>query len=185
MTHVLIIGASRGIGLELARQYRADGAAVTATAQQLRLRELQRDRDMGIMLITHNLGVVAENADVVCVMYAGRVVEYANVFELFDEPLHPYTRGLFRSIPMLRDQKHRLVTIRDVTNDAAEFRKIPGVVPWWPDMPTGTKPDLASGRDEHVLVEVRPNRWVGCWRTPDLESRAHRRPSLDFRRGDR
>jgi oligopeptide/dipeptide ABC transporter ATP-binding protein len=159
---------------------------VTIQAQILELlRELQRDRDMGIMLITHNLGVVAENADVVCVMYAGRVVEYANVFELFDEPLHPYTRGLFRSIPMLRDQKHRLVTIRDVTNDAAEFRKIPGVVPWWPDMPAGTKPDLASGRDEHVLVEVRPNRWVGCWRTPELESRTHRRPSLDFRRGDR
>jgi len=159
---------------------------VTIQAQILELlRELQRDRDMGIMLITHNLGVVAENADVVCVMYAGRVVEYANVFELFDEPLHPYTRGLFRSIPMLRDQKHRLVTIRDVTNDAAEFRKIPGVVPWWPDMPSGTKPDLAPGRDEHVLVEVRPNRWVGCWRTPELESRTHRRPSLDFRRGDR
>jgi ABC-type dipeptide/oligopeptide/nickel transport system ATPase component len=159
---------------------------VTIQAQILELlRELQRDRDMGIMLITHNLGVVAENADVVCVMYAGRVVEYANVFELFDEPLHPYTRGLFRSIPMLRDVKHRLVTVRDVTNDAAEFRRLDGLVPWWPDMPEGTKPALAPGRDEHVLVEVRPNRWVGCWRTPELESRAHRRPSLDYRRSDR
>ena len=159
---------------------------VTIQAQILELlRELQSTRDMGIMLITHNLGVVAENADVVCVMYAGRVVEYANVFELFDEPLHPYTRGLFRSIPMLRDRKHRLVTVRDVTHDPAEFRRLDGMVPWWPDMPEGTKPTLAPGRDEHVLVEVRPNRWVGCWRTPDLESRAHRRPSLEFRRGDR
>ncbi|MFZ4466573.1 MAG: ABC transporter ATP-binding protein [Phycisphaerales bacterium] len=159
---------------------------VTIQAQILELlRELQRDRDMGIMLITHNLGVVAENADVVCVMYAGRVVEYANVFELFDEPLHPYTRGLFRSIPMLRDVKHRLVTVRDVTNDAAEFRRLDGLVPWWPDMPEGTKPAIAPGRDEHVLVEVRPNRWVGCWRTPELESRTHRRPSLDYRRSDR
>ena len=145
----------------------------------------QRTRDMGIMLITHNLGVVAENADVVCVMYAGRVVEYANVFELFDEPLHPYTRGLFRSIPMLRDTRERLVTIKDVTHDPAEFRKIPGVIPWWPDMPAGVRPDGAPGRDEHVLVEVRPNRWVGCWRTPELEARSHRRPSLDYRRGDR
>ena len=134
---------------------------------------------------SHSPEEAVARADVVCVMYAGRVVEYANVFELFDEPLHPYTRGLFRSIPMLRDQKHRLVTIRDVTNDAAEFGKIPGVVPWWPEMPSGTKPGLAPGRDEHVLVEVRPNRWVGCWRTPELEARAHRRPSLDFRRGDR
>jgi oligopeptide/dipeptide ABC transporter ATP-binding protein len=159
---------------------------VTIQAQILELlRELQSTRDMGIMLITHNLGVVAENADVVCVMYAGRVVEYANVFELFDEPLHPYTRGLFRSIPMLRDVKHRLVTVRDVTNDPAEFRKIPGAVPWWPDMPAGTRPDTVAGRDEHVLVEVRPNRWVGCWRTPELEGRSHRRPSLEYRRGDR
>jgi oligopeptide/dipeptide ABC transporter ATP-binding protein len=159
---------------------------VTIQAQILELlRELQSTRDMGIMLITHNLGVVAENADVVCVMYAGRVVEYANVFELFDEPLHPYTRGLFRSIPMLRDVKHRLVTVRDVTNDPAEFRRIPGAVPWWPDMPDGTRPDVVAGRDEHVLVEVRPNRWVGCWRTPELESRPHRRPSLEYRREDR
>ena len=159
---------------------------VTIQAQILELlRELQRTRDMGIMLITHNLGVVAENADVVCVMYAGRVVEYANVFELFDEPLHPYTRGLFRSIPMLRDTRERLVTIKDVTHDPAEFRKIPGVIPWWPDMPPGVRPEGAPDRDEHVLVEVRPNRWVGCWRTPELEARSHRRPSLDYRRGDR
>jgi hypothetical protein len=86
---------------------------------------------------------------------------------------------------MLRDVKHRLVTVRDVTNDPAEFRKIPGAVPWWPDMPAGTRPDVVAGRDEHVLVEVRPNRWVGCWRTPELEGRTHRRPSLDYRRDDR
>ncbi|MFO0961927.1 MAG: ABC transporter ATP-binding protein [Phycisphaerales bacterium] len=159
---------------------------VTIQAQILELlRELQRSRDMGIMLITHNLGVVAENADVVCVMYAGRVVEYANVFELFDEPLHPYTRGLFRSIPMLRDRKHRLVTIDDVTGDPKEFQRLPGVVPWWPFMAKEARPALAPGRDEHVLVEVRPNRWVGCWRTPELEARTHRRPWLADRRGDR
>jgi ABC-type dipeptide/oligopeptide/nickel transport system ATPase component len=171
---------------------------VTIQAQILELlRELQRTRGMGIMLITHNLGVVAENADVVCVMYAGRVVEYANVFDLFDEPLHPYTRGLFRSIPMLRDEKHRLVTIEEVTRDPAEFRRLPGVVPWWPHLRerdaagaprapalAGLVPALAEGRDEHCLVEVRPGRWVGCWRTPELEARALTRPSLDFRRGD-
>ena len=149
------------------------------------LRGLQHSTGMGMMLITHNLGVVAENADVVCVMYAGRVVEVASVFELFDEPLHPYTRGLFRSIPMLRDAKHRLVTIRDVTDDPAEFRKVPGVVPWWPDMPRDARPPLAPGRDEYALVEVRPDRWVACWRTPELEARPHRRPNLAFRRGDR
>lgn len=171
---------------------------VTIQAQILELlRSLQHERDMGIMLITHNLGVVAENADVVCVMYAGRVVEYATVFELFDEPLHPYTRGLFRSIPMLRDVKHRLVTIEDVTRDAAEFQKLPGVVPWWPHMRETSRsgavrdralaalvPEVAEDRDEHCLVEVRPGRWVGCWRTHELDMRALSRPSLDFRRRD-
>ena len=95
---------------------------VTIQAQILELlRELQRSRGMGIMLITHNLGVVAENADVVCVMYAGRVVEYARVFELFDNPLHPYTRGLFNSIPLLTARKHRLTTVEEVVKDARQF----------------------------------------------------------------
>ncbi|MCP4496699.1 MAG: ABC transporter ATP-binding protein, partial [Phycisphaeraceae bacterium] len=85
---------------------------VTIQAQILELlRNLQRTKEMGIMLITHNLGVVAENADVVCVMYAGRVVEYAKVYDLFDRPLHPYTRGLFNSIPRLGEAKHRLTTV--------------------------------------------------------------------------
>ena len=57
------------------------------------------------MLITHDVGVVAQVADVVCVMYAGRVVEYANVFDLFDEPYHPYTRGLFSSIPRIEHRR--------------------------------------------------------------------------------
>src|SRR5690606_31046096 len=78
---------------------------VTIQAQILELlRDLQTTRDMAIMLITHALGVVAENADVVCVMYAGRVVEYATVLELFDNPMHPYTRGLLASIPRIGER---------------------------------------------------------------------------------
>jgi ABC-type dipeptide/oligopeptide/nickel transport system ATPase component len=100
---------------------------VTIQAQILELlQELQRTRGMSIMLITHALGVVAENADVVCVMYAGRVVEYANVVELFDNPLHPYTRGLLASIPKVGERKDRLVTIKEVVDNPAEFRKLPG-----------------------------------------------------------
>ncbi len=87
-----------------------------------------------MMLITHDLGVVAENADVVCVMYAGRVVEYANVFELFSNPMHPYTRGLFASIPKMHQRLERLVTITEVTENPKEFEKLPGaengVRPW-------------------------------------------------------
>jgi ABC-type dipeptide/oligopeptide/nickel transport system ATPase component len=160
---------------------------VTIQAQILELlRELQRTRDMGIMLITHNLGVVAENADVVCVMYAGRVVEYANVFELFDRPLHPYTRGLFQSIPSLRDQKERLTTIEDVVRDPNEFRKLPnaekGVVPWWPDMPLESRPKQPAGKGEYTLYEIEPNRWVGCWNSDWLETHPARKPDLEFRR---
>src|SRR5438094_23331 len=75
---------------------------VTIQAQILELlRKLQRERAMSILLITHDLGVVAENADVVNVMYASRIVESATVEDLFDHPQHPYTEGLFRSVPKL------------------------------------------------------------------------------------
>ncbi|MBM4112216.1 MAG: ABC transporter ATP-binding protein [Phycisphaerae bacterium] len=160
---------------------------VTIQAQILELlRNLQHSRDMGMMLITHNLGVVAENADVVCVMYAGRVVEYAQVFELFDRPLHPYTRALFASIPGMHDSKHRLVTVDEVVNDPAQFRKLPGadrgVIAWWPFMPKEERPRLVPGRDEYALHEIEPGRWVGCWRTEELEAQPSRRPELQFRR---
>jgi len=166
---------------------------VTIQAQILELlRELQRTRGMGIMLITHNLGVVAENADVVCVMYAGRVVEYARVFELFDNPLHPYTRGLFNSIPLLATRKHRLTTVEEVVRDPAQFKlpKFEGhgfagdLVPWWPDPPKGVVPTLAPDRDEYALVQVAPTRWVGCFNSPWVESHPSPRPDLDYRRED-
>ena len=162
---------------------------VTIQAQILELlRDLQRSRNMGIMLITHNLGVVAENADVICVMYAGRVVEYASVFELFDKPLHPYTRGLFRSIPMLRSKLHRLTTVEEVVENPAEYVKLDGfekgVVPWWPDPPEGVRPELADPAQEHCLHEIEPNRWVGVYRTDYVASNPSRVPDLQFRRDD-
>jgi peptide/nickel transport system ATP-binding protein len=160
---------------------------VTIQAQILDLlRELQRTRDMGIMLITHNLGVVAENADVVCVMYAGRVVEYANVFELFDRPLHPYTRGLFNSIPSLRDSRSRLTTVDEVVRDPAQFRLLPGfrdgIVPWWPETPAAVKPPTVAGAPDYALHEIEPNRWVGVWRSEAVHAKPSRRPNLEYRR---
>jgi peptide/nickel transport system ATP-binding protein len=158
---------------------------VTIQAQILDLlKSLQASRDMGIMLITHDLGVVAENADVVCVMYAGRVVEYARVFDLFDRPLHPYTRGLLNSIPKLHDTLDRLTTIEQVIRNAAEFHMLAdrGVVPWWPTM---APPDSVGPRDsaaDSVLVEVEPEHWVGVWRTTEAESKVRRRPDIAFRR---
>ena len=95
---------------------------VTIQAQILELlRKLQNDTGMAILLITHDLGVVAENADVVGVMYASRLVEFATVEELFDRPQHPYTQGLFRSVPKLGTDAQRLETIAGTVPNPARF----------------------------------------------------------------
>jgi oligopeptide transport system ATP-binding protein len=78
---------------------------VTVQAQIMQLlKDLQQERKMGLILITHDLGVVADVADRIAVMYAGRIVEHADAFELYAQPAHPYTKGLLESIPRL-DQK--------------------------------------------------------------------------------
>src|SRR4029077_8260436 len=86
---------------------------VTTQAQILDLlRKLQQERGMAIMLITHNLGVVAEMADDVVVMYLGRVVEQGNVDDIFHDPKHPYTKALLQSIPSIDSvPKEKLPTI--------------------------------------------------------------------------
>ena len=85
---------------------------VTIQAQILELlMDLRDEFGMAIMMITHNMGVIAETADRVLVMYAGRAVEQAPVFRLFDPPLHPYTRGLLSCVPTLDQEQDRLVAI--------------------------------------------------------------------------
>ena len=160
---------------------------VTIQAQILKLLDdLRRDRDMAVMLITHDLGVVAENADVVCVMYAGRVVEYATVFDLFARPYHPYTRGLLTSIPILGEVRHRLTTIDEVVRNPDEFKKLPefgkGVVPWWPTMDGPADLVKTPGGSDSVLNEIEPDHWVGCWRTEYVQEHASRRPDIGFTR---
>ena len=104
---------------------------VTIQAQILDLlKRLQAERGMAVMLITHDLGVVAESCDTVVVMYAGRVVERAPVRELFSRPAHPYTAGLLRSIPSLQV----------ATGEAGSRRRlqaIPGMVPSLRKLPSG------------------------------------------------
>jgi len=163
---------------------------VTVQAQILDLlAHLQQTRGMAMMLITHNLGVVARTADVVCVMYAGRVVEYADVFELFERPMHPYTRGLLASIPALSTRRDVLPTVRDVVSDPAEFKRLPdadnGVTPWWPEhRPPAdvVRPPNAGIAWDSVLHQVAPSHWVSCWRTAALAERPQQRPDIEFRR---
>ena len=117
---------------------------VTIQAQILELlRKLQRERGMSILLITHDLGVVAENADVVAVMYASRIVEVATVEDLFDRPQHPYTEGLFRSVPKLGQEKERLDTI-------------PGQVPNPARFPSGCKFHTRCSRTRALAAEAPP-----------------------------
>ncbi|MBW7461657.1 ABC transporter ATP-binding protein, partial [Paenibacillus sepulcri] len=100
---------------------------VTIQAQILDLmKRLKEEQNMGMLLITHDLGVVAEMCDRVVVMYAGRVVEEASVKDLFDNPQHPYTKGLIHSVPKLRQKVRRLDSI-------------PGNVPDLSHMPAGCK----------------------------------------------
>jgi peptide/nickel transport system ATP-binding protein/oligopeptide transport system ATP-binding protein len=132
---------------------------VTIQAQILELvAELRRNRGMAVLLITHDLGVVAEVCDRVVVMYAGQVVERGSVQEIFSEPRHPYTRGLLRSLPSLEDRGRRLETIH-------------GTVPPPTDWPAGcrfqARCPLAEERcgEPQSLIELdRQDRVARCWK---------------------
>ena len=130
---------------------------VTVQAQILELiSDLQKDMGMSVILITHDLGVIAEVCDEVVVMYAGRVVERAPVRELFAAPRHAYTVGLLDSIPRLD------------STPKTKLKAIPGSVPSIENLPLGCRFAPRSGRPhppEHLnkrpaFVEVSPNHWV-------------------------
>ena len=135
---------------------------VTIQAQILDLmRDMRTQLGSAMILITHDLGVIAEMADRVAVMYAGEIVEQSPVASLFDEPLHPYTKGLIGSIPILGEVRERL----DV---------IPGSVPNLVNLPTGCRfAPRCMARVEHnlsicadkrpELVEVYEGHKVRCW----------------------
>jgi peptide/nickel transport system ATP-binding protein len=136
---------------------------VTIQAQILQLmKTLQRDSETAIMFITHDLGVIAEIVDRVIVMYAGQVVEEADVFTLFKEPKHPYTQGLMASIPHLEnDEEQRLVSI-------------PGSVPSLKNMPKGcrfqTRCPHATQRclqEQPGLEQIQEGHKVRCWLMED------------------
>ncbi len=97
---------------------------VTIQAQILELIDKLRNKiGMAVLLITHDLGVVAETADRVVVMYCGRIVEQADVKDIFTNPLHPYTKGLIESIPRLDEDRERLYMIKGMVPDATNLPK--------------------------------------------------------------
>jgi oligopeptide/dipeptide ABC transporter ATP-binding protein len=135
---------------------------VTIQAQILDLMLIMREKlETSIILITHNMGVIAEMADNVAVMYAGKIIEYSNVDTIFENPQHPYTQGLLSSIPVMGIIQGRLTTI-------------PGTVPNLIDLPPGCRfAPRCAARVEHQLerctaeepelLPVAPKHTVRCW----------------------
>lgn len=131
---------------------------VTIQAQILDLmRKLREETGTSILLITHDMGVIAEMCDKVAVMYAGQIVEYTDVYSLFDEQLHPYAEGLLAAIPVLGVVQEHLAVI-------------PGSVPNLIDLPPGCKfaprcpyvKELCTQREPR-LVEAKPGHWSRCF----------------------
>jgi oligopeptide/dipeptide ABC transporter ATP-binding protein len=142
---------------------------VTIQAQILDLmRELQDTLGTAIVLITHDMGVVAENADRVVVMYAGRKVEEASADDLFDGPGHPYTRGLLGSLPNI-EKAARTAARRP------RLTEIKGMVPSLARLPEGCsfapRCTFATERCRAAcppLEALRPGHWVACWHADRL-----------------
>jgi peptide/nickel transport system ATP-binding protein len=143
---------------------------VTIQAQILDIiLDLQRKLGTAIILITHDLGVVAETAQRVIVMYAGRKVEEAPVDVLFARPQHPYTHGLMASIP-------RLDLMRgEEAGASGRLQEIPGMVPALTNLPAGRvfSPRCAHAEDRcrreyPAYEEKRPRHWAACWRSAEL-----------------
>jgi peptide/nickel transport system ATP-binding protein len=143
---------------------------VTIQAQILELmQELQRELGTALMLITHDLGIVAETAQRVIVMYAGRKVEEADVEALFELPLHPYTRGLMASIPRLPSMRGKAAEV------GARLTEIPGMVPALTNLPSGCafapRCEMADQRcaaEYPPYEEKRPGQWAACWHSDRL-----------------
>ena len=139
---------------------------VTIQAQILDLLdELQEQNGMSVLLITHDLSVVAERADDVAVMYASRIVEVAGSQSLFAEPLHPYTQGLLKSLLRLGFSGRRLQTISGNVPEPLHF---PSGCKFHPRCPIGCD-DGRCQTVEPKLREVRPGRCVACWYAPGCE----------------
>ena len=147
---------------------------VTVQGQVLAiLTGLSRERQISVLMITHDMGVVAQVCDRVAVMYAGRIVELADVFELFANPLHPYTRGLIASIPDLDGKKDG----RQGGEGDSALYSIPGTVPNLIEPPPGCRfhPRCEFGfgkcaKETPELKDAVPEHWTACFLVEGGES---------------
>lgn len=133
---------------------------VTIQAQVLELmKELKRDFGSSLILITHDFGLVAEICEKVVVMYAGHVVERGTLEHIFNQTAHPYTEGLFQSIPRLDETSERLIPIKGLSPDPV---RLPSGCPFHPRCPYAM--DICS-RELPEETELEAQHYVACWRT--------------------
>jgi oligopeptide/dipeptide ABC transporter ATP-binding protein len=136
---------------------------VTIQAQILDLlMDLRDEFRMAIMIITHNMGVIAETADRVLVMYAGRVIEEAPVARVFDHPIHPYTRGLLECVPSITEDRARLIAIPGTLPDPA--RRPPGCR--YSARCRYAQPSCSDALPPLILEEA--DHWAACLRAKEL-----------------
>jgi peptide/nickel transport system ATP-binding protein len=133
------------------------------------LMEIKEEYGLSILAITHNIALVAQIADRVAVMYAGRIVEIGSVYEVFDDPKHPYTRGLLQSVPSIK------------LDENEDLYKMPGEPPDLTNPPTGCRfhprcPDAMPICSQHkpTLQEISPGWAVQCWLYEEHPENDHR-----------
>ena len=124
------------------------------------LKKIKNDTQMSILLITHDLGVVAEVAERVMVMYAGEIVESGPVRELFRSPLHPYTLGLMKSIPTLNSTQQYSSRLNEISGTVPALSQIPSGCPFHPRCPSA---EARCKTDKPRLKEITHAQSVSCW----------------------
>lgn len=137
---------------------------VTIQAQVLKLlKDLQQKYNTSLIMISHNLGVIAEICQNVAVMYAGSIIEYGSLEQIFRYPLHPYTQGLFASLPDIYDKKNRLNSMRGVVSDALNLLEGCKFSPRCPHVMEKCKSNAPK------LKEVKLGHYVACFKKDEKE----------------
>ena len=124
------------------------------------LKKIKNDTQMSILLITHDLGVVAEVAERVMVMYAGEIVESGSVNDLFRSPLHPYTIGLMESIPTLESTQQKLSKLKEISGAVPSLSQVPFGCPFHPRCPTA---ETRCKTDKPKFKKISKTHSVNCW----------------------
>jgi len=124
------------------------------------LKKIKNDTQMSILLITHDLGVVAEVAERVMVMYAGEIVESGSVYDLFRSPLHPYTIGLMESIPTLETTQQKLSKLKEISGTVPSLSQVPFGCPFHPRC---SEAETRCKTDKPKLKKISQTHSVSCW----------------------